>query len=183
MMKIGILSDTHNNLYNLRAALDIFAREGIETLIHCGDMTEAKTALAMQGFRVIAAFGNGDVASGEIRQALLELNPDNFAGLVFSGKIGDSMIAVTHGHIAGKVEELVESGEYDFVFKGHSHRHQDSPFGDTRLARLTRLINPGSLGGLKPEPRSVCVLDLTTGEARFVQLPGRPATSRPPLST
>lgn len=169
-MKIGILSDTHNNLKNLQAALEIFAREGIETIIHCGDLTETKIARAMQGFRVICAFGNGDIATGEIRQALIEMNPDSFAGLVFSGKIGDSMIAVTHGHIPGKVEELVESGEYDYVFKGHSHRHKDSPFGDTRLTRLTRLINPGALGGLHPEPRSVCVLELATGEARFVEI-------------
>lgn len=166
-MKIGILSDTHNNLENLKAALDIFGQEGITTLIHCGDMTEAKVARAMERFRVICAFGNGDIASGEIRQALLDQNPANFAGLVYTGAIDGKRIAVTHGHLAGKVEELLGSGEYDYVFKGHSHRHKDEAYGRTRL------INPGALGGLHPEPRSICILDLATGEARFLEVSPR----------
>lgn len=163
-MKIGILSDTHNNLPNLQAALKLFEQHAVETLIHCGDFTGVEAAQALNGFRVIAAFGNGDAASGEIRQVLLSLNPDNYAGLVYTGEIHGVRIAVTHGHLPGRLEELTRSGQYDYVFKGHSHRRQDERVG------FTHLINPGALGGLHAEERSVCVLDLETRKAKFITL-------------
>ncbi len=160
-MKIGILSDTHNNLANLRSALALFQKEGIDTLIHCGDLTDGEIARAMEGFRVICVLGNGDVASGEIRAVLLAQNPQNYVGLVYTGRIGETRIAATHGHLPGEVETLVHSGEHDYVFKGHSHRHKDEQVG------FTRLINPGALGGLHPEDRQVCILDLESGKAKF----------------
>lgn len=164
-MKIGILSDTHNNLPNLRSALDLFQRSGIDTLIHCGDFTGVEAAQALGGFRAICVFGNGDAASGEIRQALLAQNPQNYAGLVYTGELEGSRIAVTHGHLPGKLDELVHSGKFDYVFRGHSHRRTDERFG------FTRLINPGALGGLHPEERSVCILDLHSGKVEFITLP------------
>ena len=163
-MKIGILSDTHNNMGSLQAALMLFERKGITTLVHCGDLTGVEIARAMVGFRVICVFGNGDVASGEIRETLLARNPESSAGLVFSGRIGGARIGATHGHLPGKVEELVRSGEHDLVFVGHSHRHKEERIG------FTRLINPGSLGGLQSEKRHVCVLDLEAGRAEFIHI-------------
>ncbi len=160
-MKIGILSDTHNNLENLQVALELFRIESIDTLIHCGDLTGVEIARAMEGFRVIFVFGNGDIASGEIRAALLAQSPENYAGLVYTGRIENSRIAVTHGHLPGAVDEMVHAGEYEYVFKGHSHQHKDETVG------FTRLINPGALGGLRREDRHVCVLDLETGRAKF----------------
>lgn len=163
-MKIGILSDTHNNQKNLLAALDQFRANGIHTLIHCGDMTSPETARALEGFKVICVLGNGDVASGEIRKVLLEQDPENYCGMVFKGRIGGSRIAAAHGHIPGIVDELVHSGEHDYVFTGHSHRHED------RKHNFTRLINPGALGGLHPEDRGVYILDLDSGKAVFLRI-------------
>ena len=34
----------------------------------------------------------------------------------------------------------------------------------------TRVINPGALGCMRRQLRSFCILDLTTGEIRFVEL-------------
>jgi putative phosphoesterase len=165
-MKIGVLSDTHNNLQNLRAALEVFGREGLDTIIHCGDLTEVEIARAIQGFRVICVLGNGDIASGEIRAALLAHNPENTVGMVYTGRIGEARIAATHGHLPGSVDELVRSGEYDYVFKGHSHQHKDERIG------FTRLINPGALGGLHREDRQVCIVDLETGKVVFHRIGG-----------
>ena len=169
-MKIGILSDTHNNLANLAAALELFEREGVRTLIHCGDFTGVEVARKMAGFQVISVFGNGDFASGEIREELMQQNIDNYAGLVFSGRIGEARVAVTHGHLPGRVEELVHSGGYDYVFQGHSYHHKEERFG------ITRLINPGALGGMHREERRVCLLDLSTGKTNFIKIKtGSPA--------
>ncbi len=162
-MKIGILSDTHNNLKNLHAALERLGREGIDTVIHCGDLTGVEAAKAMDGFHVICVLGNGDVASGDIRDTLLKQNPENYVGMIFTGQLGGARIAAMHGHLPG-LEELTHSGAYDYVFKGHSHRHKDEKIG------FTRLINPGALGGLRPEERQFCLLDLDSGQATFVEI-------------
>ncbi len=71
---------------------------------------------------------------------------------------------MTHGHLPGKVEELVHLGGYDYVFKGHSHIHKDERFG------MTRLINPGALGGMHREEYRVCLLDLSSGKADFIKI-------------
>ncbi len=163
-MKIGILSDTHNNIANLQAALAVFEQEGVTTLIHCGDLTGVEVARKMAGFQVVCIFGNGDYASGEIRQVLLAQNPENSAGLVFSGRIGGARIGATHGHLPGRTEELVRSGQHDYVFTGHSHQHRDERIG------FTRLINPGALGGLRREDHHICLLDLESGQAKFLKI-------------
>ncbi len=163
-MKVGILSDTHNNLPNLRAALDRLRSEGIDTIFHLGDLTRPETAGELRGLRVIHLVGNGDYLSGEIRRVLLEMNPESYSGLVWTGELGGVPIAATHGHLPGKFDELVNSGAYQYVLKGHSHRRQD----DQRSG--TRLLNPGALGGLKPQERSFLILDLDTGEAKFVMV-------------
>lgn len=163
-MIIGILSDTHNNLASLVAALALFEREGVETVIHCGDFTGVEVAKKLAGLRIICTFGNGDFASGEIREELLRQNPENYAGLAYSGRIGDARIAAAHGHIPGQVAELAYSGGYDYVFHGHTHQHKEERFG------FTRLINPGALGGMHREEQRVCLLDLSSGKLNFVRV-------------
>ncbi len=163
-MLLGILSDTHNNLANLRAALAILRHEQVDTLIHCGDITDVETALQLAEFRVICTFGNGDWNASEIQRNLLYFRPDHVFGLSFEGVLGGVRIAATHGHLIGILENLVQSGQYAYVFHGHSHRHKDEQIG------ATRVINPGALGGLKPEPRGFAILDLNSGKLNFKKI-------------
>lgn len=163
-MKIGILSDTHNNLPNLAQALQRLRAEQVDTIIHCGDFTGVETAQMLAGFRVLAAFGNGDIASGEIRAALLLQNPESDAGMQITVRLDGARIAVAHGHIPGVVDELTHCGQYDYVFRGHSHLRLDE------RVNFTRLINPGALGGLHPQERSFCLLDLQSGQVEFIPL-------------
>jgi hypothetical protein len=162
---IGVLSDTHNNTANLRAALEIFQRRGVQRLIHCGDVTDPATLEWLVEFRVITVFGNGDNSSGEMRDQLVRYDSLNFAGLIYRGQIGGVKIAAAHGHLPGSLDELIRSGEFDYVFHGHSHRRRDERIGRTRV------INPGALGGLHREARSICIVDLDARQAEFVLLP------------
>jgi len=59
---------------------------------------------------------------------------------------------------------LVNSGEYAYVFHGHTHYRADW------WAASTRVINPGALGGTKRESRSICIIDLESGEAQFIEV-------------
>jgi len=166
-MKIGILSDTHNNHNNLRRALDVFRREEATTLIHCGDMTSPETAALLSGFTVKHVTGNMASAPGALRRALLTLNPDNQSGISYSGQINGVWVAATHGHLSDKIDQFIQDGRYAYVFHGHTHRRRDELVGGIRF------VNPGALGGVWHEERSICLVDLEKGEVRFVQIAER----------
>ena len=161
---IGVLSDTHNNIANLRAALEIFEQRGVSTLIHCGDVTALATLEWLAEFRVIYVYGNGDYSAGEMREMLLRYDPQNYGGPIFGGELHGARIAAAHGHLPGSVEDLARSGEYDYVFHGHTHHRRDERIGRARV------INPGALGGLHRQERSVCLVDLAAGQVEFVLL-------------
>jgi uncharacterized protein len=161
-MLIGMMSDTHNNTTNLSKALEIFRRAGVKTLFHLGDFTSPETAARLEGFRVIHTVGNGDYLSGEIRTRLLALNPENYSGMVFTGEVDGVLFAATHGHLNRKVEELAGMGQYRYVLHGHSHRRRDEQQGGARI------INPGALGGLHPQERSIALLDLAEDRVMFI---------------
>jgi putative phosphoesterase len=163
-MKIGILSDTHNNVDNLKRALAIFRREGIDTLIHCGDMSSPATAVHFTGFTLIYVHGNMDRNPLAIRQTLFDLNPSSVAANQFTGELIPGVrVAAAHGHTPGKLDSFIQDG-YDFIFHGHTHRRRDETVGQSRI------INPGALGGAQHEPRSICQLDLKTGQIKFVDI-------------
>lgn len=161
---IAILSDTHDNLANLNQTLDILHQKEILTVIHCGDLTNPDTAWHFYGFRVIHATGNGDRLSREIQAILQEMNPGSFSGPVYEGEIDRIKFAVTHGHILGKVESLAQSGQFKYVFHGHTHRRRQETIGNCMV------INPGALGGLKRESHSFALLDLATSQLTIEEL-------------
>jgi hypothetical protein len=160
-MRVGLLSDTHNHLGNLAKALEIFRQEGVKVLIHCGDLTSNEVALLLVEFQVICTFGNGDIATSEIKETLAYYNPDNYSSFSYQGELWGKRIAVTHGHIPHSVNQMAESGRFDYVIHGHSHRRGE------KIVGTTHVINPGALGGRKVESRSCAVLDLEIGELRF----------------
>lgn len=160
-MRIGILSDTHNRAGALQNALQTLHNLHIDTLFHCGDVTTLETARLMLGFTVHYVFGNGDADSLDIQNILTAANPESSGGLVYTGQIDDVRIAATHGHIAGKVIALVASGEYDYVFHGHTHVQKDETIGRTRV------INPGALGSNRYDGRCLCILDLQAGQIEY----------------
>jgi hypothetical protein len=163
-MRIGVLSDTHNNIGNLLKALRLFKDEGITTLVHCGDMANVTTAKQMAGFDVIYVNGNMDDSAAAVNDALWMLNPNNETpGALFSGKLGGVKIGVTHGHLPGKLEQLIHS-RHVFVFTGHTHRRRDEIVGKTRV------INPGALGGARYGARTVCIVDLDSRDVRFMEV-------------
>lgn len=163
-MKIGVMSDTHDNLSNTTAVLSTYRDRGIETIVHCGDLTSPEMVSYFQGFRVIFTTGNMDHTTGEIKRRLEKMSEDNFAGLVFKGDLGGVPIAVTHSHVNGKIMELVRENRFKWIFHGHTHEKRDE------VIRGVRIVNPGALGGLGRESRTFCIVDLDTENVEFIKV-------------
>jgi hypothetical protein len=164
-MKLGILSDTHDNKRNLRTALDVYRQQGIVSVIHLGDMTSPATVQLFKNFEVVYLTGNMDRDPVGLRKTILNLHPDNQIVDMFTGDYQGVSIAAVHGHVDPPVEELARTGQYRFVLCGHTHRRRDEMIAETRI------INPGALGGVEWQSRSYCILDLETQAIEFRELP------------
>ena len=163
-MKIGVLADTHNHRPNTLAALEVFRAEGVEYLVHCGDVTGPDIVRLLAEWPVALVTGNVDrdwQALADAARAIGVPPPRPQVSLTLDGLA----IAVVHGHLDEALQDLIERQEYRYIFHGHTHLRRDVLIGRTRV------INPGALGGTRREPRSVAVVDLAANEVRFVEIP------------
>lgn len=162
-MRIGIVSDSHDDIHSLEAAINVLQAEGITRLLHCGDLCGPGIVELLSDFDVWIARGNMD-RHPELEQTVLEvIGPNRLAEthrLVWDGH----SIALIHGHREGQLRALINDGEHAYVFHGHTHRRSDRRVGPTRV------INPGALGGMRWQQRSFCIVDLASGQVEFIRI-------------
>ncbi len=146
-MKVGIISDTHDRLDNLKKAIEIFYKEKVGLIIHCGDWISPFTLeyfdFICQGFRVPvkSVFGNneGDIKRIIKRNANLK-NPIQFPKEeAFKIEIGQKKSVVYHGHDLVILQSLIDSQVYDVVFTGHTHKARN------KKIKKTLVLNPGTI--------------------------------------
>ena len=162
-MKIGIISDTHDDLHNLEAALEVLRAEQVTQIFHCGDVCGPEMVRALAGFQVWIAEGNMDRHVG-LAQAAEETFGHTALAWLHKPTLNGYPVAMVHGDNEEVLSNLVTSGQYAYVFHGHTHRRADRKIGRTRV------VNPGALGGKRRQSRSFCLLDLSTGDIEFVEL-------------
>jgi uncharacterized protein len=136
-MKIAIISDTHDNLANIKLAVSWIVKEKIRVIIHCGDVSKEEVLEeGLSGFngRIFLARGNCDLGD------FTKISKLKFFTDYGEMKLGKSKIAISH--FPKTAETLAGSGKYNFVFYGHSHKPWMSKVGKTKL------VNPGNLAGV-----------------------------------
>ena len=163
-MKIALLSDTHNFKTSVQTALSTLKSEKIDTIIHCGDMTNVETLELFQDFTIHHVWGNGDLDTIAYQIVIQGCKPGSTTSEVYSDVIDGKRIAALHGHQKKLLDSLIENGHYDYVFHGHTHRQRDE------MIRDTRVINPGALGGTFRGSRSFAILDFSTGNLSSLQI-------------
>ncbi|HMQ51998.1 MAG TPA: metallophosphoesterase [Anaerolineae bacterium] len=147
-MLIGVFSDVHDNLANLRKALDAFKLAGVESLIFCGDFCSPIPSRVMGAeFEgdIHVVFGNGDGDRFMIANIAKTQYPNlklhgEYAELEFNGV----KIAVTHYPFYAKA--LARTGDYRAVFSGHTHQQTEERIGDCLW------LNPGEILGWQGPP-------------------------------
>ena len=163
-MHIAVLSDTHNNRPAIRSALDLARARGAEELLHCGDLTSASMIDLFQGWTLNYVEGNMDRDAAGIRAAVERLGLGSACGTELHLERDGLRIALLHGNRAGRLSAAIGSGEYDFLFHGHTHMRRDERFGRTRV------VNPGALGSAALGTYSFCVLDTVSREIEFIEV-------------
>ncbi len=152
-MRIAILSDTHDHIANLRAAIKYCNAYQVGLVIHCGDLISPfmLEELARFGGAVHLVYGNNAGDQHLISQACGTRFPSlTHHGVLGALEAGGLKIAFTH--YPQMARGLAGQGLFDLVCCGHNHRYQVETVGKTML------INPGELLGKDDQP-GFAVLD------------------------
>jgi putative phosphoesterase len=120
-MRVGICSDTHDNLALAKEAVNYFETNGVDAVLHCGDIVSPFTAMCFDGeFSFHATRGNND---GEWKLASIVERFGTYHGEAAHLQYDDMDIAMYHGTSEQLVDSLCQSGVYDIVARGHTHEH------------------------------------------------------------
>lgn len=159
-MIVGVLSDSHDNLVELKKALDVLQEEGAELIIHAGDYVAPFSVqlLAELSIPWWGVLGNNDgeilgifqKSGGKIKAPFLELEERGFR------------IWVSHFYQPAKWAFM--SGHYDLVVYGHTHEAIIKEEGKSVL------LNPGEVCGLLSGRSTVAVCNLEKRVAKLVNI-------------
>ena len=143
-MRIGLISDTHG----LIRAEALAALDGVELILHAGDVGSAAVLRELRGIAPVHA------VSGNVDDPILGLPPQVHLTL------GGLEIHVSHGHETGSPtpDNLTHRYKADVIVYGHTHKPLIQRRGRTLI------VNPGAAGprrfNLQP---SVGLLQITGG--------------------
>jgi hypothetical protein len=149
-MKIGVLSDTHDNLVAIAAAIRYFEEARVEAVLHAGDYVApfALKRLLQSRLRVYGVFGNCD---GE-RAGLAKLLPEITDGPRHL-ELGGKKVCLVHNDKLLTHEHFEAS---DIIVCGHTHE----PKVERKEGVL--IVNPGECAGWLTGRGTVAVIDTDT---------------------
>ena len=170
-MKLGILSDIHDHVWNLAAALPALA--GCDALLCCGDLCSPFVVHQLgRGFGgpIHVVFGNNDADLFRITANARQYPQLALHGEFFRGEFAGRRVAMNHFDFIAR--EIAREG-WDLVCFGHNHTFEITRAGGCLLvnpgAVMGAVIEPG--GGWRAVTPTAAVYDTDTGEADQVVWP------------
>jgi uncharacterized protein len=161
-LKIGIISDTHDNIVMIRKAAELFKNEKVDLVIHAGDHVAPFTVIEWEkmGIEIFAVFGNNDGDHDYLRKRFRKIGVihNRPKDLIINGKKFLVM------HEPDNIKEISLSDKYDIIIYGHTHRKKIYREGKTLV------INPGDGCGYLTGSSTAMILTLETEEVREFEL-------------
>jgi uncharacterized protein len=165
-MRIGLLSDTHDNLSLVDAAVDRLNRERVGLVLHAGDYVAPFVIprLARLDAPLIGVYGNNDGDRRLLEARFAEHENLEIRGFFAAVTAGNSAIGLLHGDDQELLKALIDRSAFDVVVHGHTHRAY------VRKAGATVVVNPGEVCGYLTGEPSVGVLDAESLDAEIIYL-------------
>lgn len=163
-MTIAVVSDIHDNIWNLERALEGIGTHSCERLFFLGDFCAPFTlAQLADGFSgpIDVVFGNNDGDTFLISKVASGYDHVTLHGHMAHIDVGGGAIALNHYPDISR--RLAESGAYTAVFSGHDHKKYVEKLGSTLWA------NPGEVMGRFGEP-SFGVYDTERGSFEHIPI-------------
>jgi len=162
VQKIGIMSDSHDNLRAIRAAVELFNREEVDLAIHAGDLVAPFTAREIKKLRCPykIVLGNND---GEILGLYKIYEGNVYHPPLFLNVSGKSIVVL---HDASLLKDLKITQKYDVIIYGHDH----NAFVE-KLSGGSVVVNPGECGGWVTGKSTVAIINLDTNDVKIFDIP------------
>ncbi len=151
-MRIGVVSDTHNNLKSARRIVELFNEAGVSRVVHTGDITQAKTleVFAQLDAPLYGVFGNND-QERESLDAAIDRFGFEFREPPFELVWHQRRIIVVHDPLEF---DGTLTGAHELALHGHTHFYRYE-----RLDGQT-FFNPGECAGHMQGFNAIGVVDL-----------------------
>ena len=162
-MKIGILADIHDNVDNVRHAVNLMNTLQVRVVLIAGDFVSPLVVPSLRKLRgqVIACFGDNDgnrigIAGGMKIVGTLARGPVCYRT--------DDGVHILMAHQLSEIRDWIDGA--DVIVFAHSHRPSITKDRHGRV-----FINLGEVSGWMFRKPSVALLDTVTNEAEILQLP------------
>jgi len=166
-MKIGLISDTHDNVVNTLKAVRIFNERAVDYVLHAGDIIAPFMYWPLQRlnmpWRAVIGNNRGDL---DLWKGLVSENPDCLQ-MNQDIELGGKKFHIVHEE--DKAIKAAEDGDYDYVICGHTHTPLEKRIGKTRL------INAGSASMTVEDKRCydraiISILDTETDDLERISI-------------
>lgn len=159
-MQIGIISDTHDDMASIKKAVDVLNNRKVSRVIHAGDIVSPFTFEVFKDLKgdFTGIFGNND---GD-RLLLKEKSGNNIHNQPLMLNIEKKRIIIFHEPYI--VNEIAESGNFNIIIYGHTHKP------DIRKVKDTLIINPGKVAVLHKGKSTLAILDIRSLDVELVEL-------------
>jgi hypothetical protein len=160
-MRIGIVSDTHNNLRNVGRIVELFNEAGVERVIHTGDITQAKTLEVFGRLQapMWGVFGNNDQEREALENAIAA-HGFVFQEPPFELEWHERRIIVVHDPL--EFEGALDD-RHHLALHGHTHLYRY----EARDGRV--IFNPGECAGHMKGFNAIGVVDLEDLTAQLLK--------------
>jgi putative phosphoesterase len=165
-MRIGILSDTHDNLPMVERAVARLNGLSPALVLHAGDFVAPFVIPRLAGLSCpcIGVFGNNDGDRALLAAKARETGNVEIHGCFTIRKAGGRSIALVHGHEPEALDEIAGAGIFDVIVYGHTHRPSIMERNGTLL------VNPGEVCGYLTGTGTVAILETGQLEAKILEL-------------
>ncbi|MCW4021598.1 MAG: metallophosphoesterase [archaeon] len=164
-MIVGIMSDTHDNLQMIEAAVNKLNELNVEVVYHAGDYIAPFVDSKLRNLKapLIGVLGNNDGSTSLLKKKFAEFGADLRGRFAFD-IIDGLKIAVVHGDDRELLRSLLEVESHDILITGHTHEAKIYRKGQTLV------INPGETCGLLTGKSTIAILDTEKFEAKIIEL-------------
>jgi putative phosphoesterase len=183
-MKIGIISDTHDDLDNVRKAIEIFKENKVSLIVHAGDFIFPgvvdefkKLKDELPTIEISGVLGNNDGEKLVLLKKFSEMSSE--LKTEFDDRlIGSLRFGIYHGTSKELTEAAIQSSIYDVFIHGHTHKRRNEIVQIVgKKSKKTHVLNPGTAHRSFPnidrnieEKSSVIIYDIKDKSCQFIDL-------------
>ena len=163
-MKLGIITDTHDNKPAIVKAISIFNDRQVDLVVHAGDMIAPFSAALFAELKAPLKFhfGNNDGEIILLRKMLLDIGAEVYK-YDFEFELGGRKILVQHEPT--NLEVIAESNKYHLIIYGHTHEPDKRIVGNRTL-----ILNPGEACGWLRGLSNIEIMDTDTMVPEIISL-------------